>query len=196
VLDLDELYEVFERDLRLTVAEFACDRIFVHAGVVGWRGQAILLPGTSYSGKTTLVAELLRAGADYYSDEYAVLDARGRVHPYPKPLSVREAGKQGRQTDYPVEKFGGRTGVGALDVGLVLLSVYEAGARWRPRPVSPGRAVLALLAHTVAARSRPAAALAALYGAVSGAMVLRGRRGEAHEVVGATTGRDWGRRAQ
>ena len=36
------------------------------------------------------MAELLRAGATYYSDEFAVFDARGRVHPYPKPLSIRE----------------------------------------------------------------------------------------------------------
>jgi hypothetical protein len=34
----------------------------------------------SYSGKTTLVSELIRAGATYYSDEYAVIDERGRVH--------------------------------------------------------------------------------------------------------------------
>jgi hypothetical protein len=31
------------------------------------------------------VAELVRAGATYYSDEFAVLDSRGRVHPFPRP---------------------------------------------------------------------------------------------------------------
>ena len=64
----------------------------MHAGVVGWNGRALLLPGRTLSGKTTLVAELLRAGATYYSDELAVLDARGRVHPFPKPLAIREKG--------------------------------------------------------------------------------------------------------
>ena len=79
---LEELLDSFESDLQLYVAERAARRVFVHAGVVGWRGRAILLPGPSMSGKSTLVAELVRAGATYYSDEYAVLDARGRVHPY------------------------------------------------------------------------------------------------------------------
>jgi hypothetical protein len=42
----------------------------------------MVLPGKSFAGKTTLVAALVRAGAEYWSDEYAVLDANGDVHPY------------------------------------------------------------------------------------------------------------------
>ena len=75
-----------EAALRAHVALQSPDRIFVHAGVVAVRGRAIVLPGTSYCGKTTLVAALVRAGATYFSDEFAVLDERGAVHPYPKPL--------------------------------------------------------------------------------------------------------------
>src|SRR5919106_963089 len=89
-LDLEEALSALGTELKLYVAEFARRRVFVHAGVVGWRGRAIVLPGRSGSGKTTLVAELLRAGATYYSDEFAVIDARGRVHPFAKPLSIRE----------------------------------------------------------------------------------------------------------
>src|SRR5918994_2119193 len=81
-LELDDVMAALETDLQLHVAEFAPRRVFVHAGVVGWRGRAILLPGASHAGKSTLVAALLRAGATYYSDEYAVLDLSGRVHPY------------------------------------------------------------------------------------------------------------------
>ena len=61
-------------------------RVFVHAGVVGWKNRAILIPGKSFAGKTSLVAELVKAGATYYSDEFAVLDFQGLVHPYHKPL--------------------------------------------------------------------------------------------------------------
>src|SRR6266851_8913285 len=82
----DEVLEAFESHVQLTVAEHAPRRVFVHAGVVGWNGRAIVIPGLSHSGKTTLVHQLVRAGATYYSDEYAVLDARGRVHPYARPL--------------------------------------------------------------------------------------------------------------
>ena len=43
------------------VAQHAPDRVFVHAGVVAHRGRAILLPGLSMSGKSTLISELGRA---------------------------------------------------------------------------------------------------------------------------------------
>ncbi len=88
-LDLEPVFETLESDLRLSVASEAKRRIFLHAGVVGWKGRAIVLPGRTFSGKSTLVAELLRAGATYYSDDLAVLDARGRVHPFATPLAIR-----------------------------------------------------------------------------------------------------------
>src|SRR6185295_4724553 len=37
-LNIEEVYEKFESNLRLFVAEFAKHRVFVHAGVVGWKG--------------------------------------------------------------------------------------------------------------------------------------------------------------
>lgn len=181
-LDAEVVFERFESDLRLYVAERAPRRVFVHAGVVGWRGRAVVVPGASLSGKTTLVAELLREGADYYSDEYAVLDAAGRVHPYTRPLAVRE-GDGLRQTRRRAEEFGGRAGKAPLPVGLVVVCRYERGARWRPRPLTPGEAVLAMLSNTVPARLAPALSLAALTQVVSGASALSGPRGEAAQVA-------------
>ena len=102
----DQVLEALETDLQLYVAERARRRVFVHAGVVGWRGRAIVIPGRTMSGKTTLVRALVRAGATYYSDEYAVLDERGRVHPYLKPMSMRENG-DGRPMKILPEALGG-----------------------------------------------------------------------------------------
>src|SRR5439155_6705751 len=82
---LTEALQTLESDVRLHVAETSKDGLFVHAGVVEWRGKAILIPGLSGSGKSTLVASLITAGAVYYSDEYAVLDWNGWVYPYPAP---------------------------------------------------------------------------------------------------------------
>jgi hypothetical protein len=178
----DELLEIFESDLGLYVAEMARRRVFVHAGVVGWKGQAILLPGRSYSGKTTLIAELVRAGATYYSDDFAVLDARGRVHPYAKPLQIRD-GETARQKKYPVETFGGQAGTKPLPVGLIAVSKYQAGARWRPRAMSAGRGTLELLANTISARRQPENALATLQKVVSQAPVVKSLRGEATETT-------------
>jgi hypothetical protein len=181
-INQDEVLEIFESDLALYVAEMARRRVFVHAGVVGWKGRAILLPGRSYSGKSTLIAELVRAGATYYSDDFAVLDARGRVHPYPKPLQIRD-GETARQKKYPVETFGGQAGTKPLPVGLIAVSRYQAGARWRPRAMSAGRGTLELLANTISARRQPENALATLQQVVSHASVLKGLRGEATETT-------------
>ena len=181
--DLEEALGLFESDLHLHVATEARRRVFVHAGVVGWKGRALLIPGRSRSGKTTLVAELVKAGAVYYSDEYAVLDARGRVHPYPRPLQIRAAGT-GRQSRHAVETLGGRAGRGPLPVGLVVVTRYRPGAKWRPRGLSAGQGVLELLAQTVSARNRPEQAFAALRQAAAGSVMLKGARGEAAELAG------------
>ncbi len=186
-LDADEMFDTFESSVRLYVAEFARRRVFVHAGVVGWRGQAILVPGRTHTGKTTLVAELVRAGATYYSDEFAVLDERGRVHPYAKPLAIRE-GAGGRQKNYDVEFFGGQAGTKPLPVGLVLATEYRAGARqqsWRPRTLTAGQGMLALLDNTVSVRREPERALVALQQVVARARVVKGARGEAQETAKA-----------
>jgi len=92
----DGLLETFETDLNSSIAEGSRQWFFLHAGVIGWKGQAVLIPGRSFSGKTTLVKEFLRMGADYYSDEFAPLGGSGRVHPFPRLLSIREHGSQGQ----------------------------------------------------------------------------------------------------
>lgn len=176
--DLDAVLDTLASRLRLFIAERARGRVFVHAGVVGWRGRAILVPGRSMAGKSTLVAELVRAGATYYSDEFAVLDARGRVHPFAKPLSLRADGET-QQTHVAIAEFGGRAGVKPLPVGLVLATEYKAGARWRPRRLTQGQGMLALLAHVVTARTAPAPALTALQRVAETAQVFAGRRGDA-----------------
>ena len=177
-----DIVAAFDGDLSLFIAEHARKKLFVHAGVVGWRGQAIVIPGRSYSGKTTLVAEFVRAGATYYSDEFAVFDADGRAHPFPKWLSVRD-GPNGHTNKYPVEHFGGRAGIKPLPVGVVLVSHYRERAQWRPKQLSPGRGALALIANTVAARSKPKEMLPILRQIVTRAPVLKSARGEANQVV-------------
>src|SRR5436190_6271921 len=122
----DDLLEQFESHLQLTVAEYAPRRVFVHAGVVGWNGKAILIPGPSFSGKSTLVAELLRAGATYYSDEYAVIDASGRVHPYARDLRIRAA-ESGRVERLRPEQLSAGIGSQPLRVGLVVSTNFKAG---------------------------------------------------------------------
>lgn len=179
---LDTILDVFRIRLKLYVAEMARRRVFVHSGAVAWQGKAIILPGRSMSGKTSLVAELVRAGATYYSDEYAVLDSQGRLHPYPQPLQIRKAGSV-KQQECPAEEIGGVTGTRPLPVGLVVVSRHEVGACWRPQLCSAGQAILELLGNTVPARRKPEVVIPTLQRTVSEATVLKGVRGEAKETA-------------
>jgi hypothetical protein len=181
--DQEEVLRLLELHLHLDIADRASRRTFVHAGVVGWNGRAIVIPGRSWSGKSSLVTALVKAGATYYSDEFAVLDDRGRVHPYAIPLAIRRAQPGVPPIKCRVEEIGGAVGTTPLPVGLVLLTRYVSGARFRPRRVSTGRAVLQLLENTLPARRRPERVLDVLTRAVSEARVLRSTRGEAAEMA-------------
>ncbi len=169
---------ILDAELRMYIALHAPDHVFVHAGVVGVEGRAIVLPGRSFAGKTTLVAALVKAGAEYWSDEYAVLDADGLVHPYPKPLSVRV--NDTRETDeQPVESLGGRAGEGPIPVAVIAFTSYRPGSAWALRARTAGEGAVKLLEHSIAARSRPEQVLAAVRRAATDAVVLEGERGDA-----------------
>jgi len=96
--------------IRLFIASNAPGHVFIHAGAVTHRGLGLLLPGPSLAGKTELVACLVKIGATYYSDEYAVLDPNGllplsetAVHSHSRPPRVdgrrrRPTGRQTRHT--------------------------------------------------------------------------------------------------
>jgi hypothetical protein len=174
---IDSCLEAFELDTRHTVAALAPRRVFVHAGVVGWAGGAIVIPGASFSGKTSLVAELVRRGATYYSDEYAPIDRYGRVHPFAKPLSIRGDGERSP------EELGGTGGRRPLEVRAIVEAPFKPGARWRPRERSAGHGALALLSQALPGRTDPARTMSAVRAAASGAVVLSGARGEAEDMA-------------
>jgi hypothetical protein len=183
--DRGALIQAMEAEFRRIVAEHSPRFVFVHAGVVEWQGRAIVIPGRSFSGKTTMVAELLRAGAAYCSDEYAVLDRDGSVHPFVKPLSLRDGSARG--ADVVPAAFGARIGRAPIRVGAIVVTTYAAGAvdTYRPQQRSGALGALALLDNAVAARSRPGDVLHALAEASRGALVLEGPRGEARPAAEA-----------
>jgi hypothetical protein len=164
------------------VAERSPDHLFVHAGAVGWEGRAIVMPGASFAGKTTLVQAWLEAGATYYSDEFAVLDCAGRVHPFARPLAIRDR-SSGLTRRVAADALGAATGTMPLPVGLILSTCYRAGARWRPRRLTAATTLLALMRHTIAARGNPAHSMPILKQTVSGGTALAGPRGEARPLV-------------
>ena len=182
--ELGQVLAALETDLHRYVAEASPDMSFLHAGVVGWQGRAILVPGRSLSGKTSLVREMLRLGATYYSDEFAVVDDSGKVHPFPRPLGIREDATY-VQTKYRAETLGATCGVKPLPVGAVVICKYKAGARWKPRPLSPGQGALELMGSSIAVRVQPHHTLRRIHKLANGAVFVKGTRGEAYESAAA-----------
>jgi hypothetical protein len=180
-LSLEDAIWWLGREWSDLIAVRATDYVFVHAGAVAHQGRAIVMPGESHSGKSTLAAALVRAGAVYLSDDFAPIDAAGLVHPYARPLSLRRDGPA--QVDYDVGSLGGAAGVEPVPLGMVVVTRYQKGADWRPRRLSAGDAVLALMANTVRARAQPAETLQALTRSVDGALALQSERDEADAIA-------------
>jgi hypothetical protein len=166
----------FGSTVRHHLALLAPAHVFIHAGVVCVSGAAIVIPGSSRTGKTTLVDALVRAGATYYSDEYAAVDPQGIIHPYAKPLSIRS---EGPGPGHPVPVPEAQIAREPITAALIVLTSYEAGAIWRPRAGTPGEGAFALLQNAIAARSRPSRVLSAVSLLSRDARVIAGPRGEA-----------------
>jgi hypothetical protein len=169
---------IVESWAQLTVATLAKGLVFVHAGVVGWRNRAIVIPGRSLSGKSALVVALVEAGADYYSDEYAIFDSEGRIHPYWRLPKLRVASGQEVASRVLGDVLSGPP-PGPIPLGWVLISRYEAGSSWQPRRLTCGETLLGLLDNTVPLRIRPEQSVKVLSTAIRNAEGYEGPRGEA-----------------
>lgn len=174
---LDDLID----DLHIGIAVHATEDVFVHAGVVAWQGVAIVVPGRSHAGKSTLVEALVRAGATYLSDEYARVTADGTIAPYPRPIQRRTA--TGRHTIDPREI--GTVADGPHPPGLVVVTRHVRDAAFDPRPMSPAQAALSLFDNTVIAELDPVRAMAAVAGVARRSIAVRGDRPDVGEVVPA-----------
>jgi hypothetical protein len=177
--DADEVFDDFDRAVRMHLAFNAPEHCFLHAGAVAHQGRGIVIPGASFTGKTTLVAALVRAGATYYSDEHAVLDREGRLHPYPKRLGLRLTEGRAVQTNQAVSELGGVSGDVPVPVALVAVPQYRPGAEWNPVELSAAETVLVLMQHTFRSVDRPEESLHTMLRAVSEVVGLTGERGDA-----------------
>lgn len=182
--NLAQLLTSFENHAELYSAYHAKDYLFIHAGVVGWQGQAILIPGRSMSGKSSLVRALLKAGASYYSDEFALLDAEGWVHPYPVPLSIRKKGALIGEK-HSLASLGIQPATEALPVGLIVVAKHKRYARWQPKNLPPAETMLNLMDNAVAANRDPEFSMPILKKVVSRAKAIKSQRGEAQRVARA-----------
>jgi hypothetical protein len=154
----------------------------VHAGVVLWGGRALLLPGVTHAGKSSLVAELLHRGATYFSDEYALIDSDGRVHPYARPLLLRN----GHPDQVPVlaRECDASTGDAPAPVGLILFLVYQPRGAWSIAEIPQSEALLGLLRNTPHTLSESPDLVRFFQGAVACATCYAGSRSDMVDAAG------------
>jgi hypothetical protein len=178
-LDQARACEAFESTVQVDVAAASTEWIFIHAGVVVHDGGAIVIPAPPMRGTSTLVDALVRAGATYYSDEYAVIDRDGRIHPFCVPLSIRTGDGGKRRVS-----LGDRTMARpAVPIRTIVSTRHEVGAVWQARRGTPAESAVTLLSNAVRVRLAPRSTLDVLARAVESAVLLEGPRGEASLVA-------------
>lgn len=150
----------------------------VHAGAVLLGQRVLLLPGRTHAGKSSLVTELIRRGATYFSDEYALIDPDGLVHPYARALLVRN----GTPEQVPM-LHGEFVGERPAAVGWILSLQYLPGSTWGLEAMSQSEALLLLLRNTPHLLEEKPDMVGVFEGAVARAACYAGVRDEADEAV-------------
>jgi hypothetical protein len=153
----------------------------VHAGALLIDGRALLLPGTSHAGKSSLVAELLRRGASHFSDEYALIDDQGLTHSYPRPLLVRN-GRPLQSLVLP-EELNARFANQPAPVGWILALEYVPGGQWEIQELSQGEGVMLLLRNTPHEMGKSPEMIDFFLRVAGKALCFKGKRGEADEAA-------------
>jgi len=178
--EADDVADAFEDNLKWLVAERSPRKVFLRAGVVGWRDRAIVIPGGPGTGKRTLVRALVACGASYYSDDYAVLEGN-TVIPYPSRR--HNWPESGNVLSHWLDELAPKRALKPVPVGVVLFAPYRAGADFKPKLIPRGKALLEMFKHAVAAQRNPAQVLRALETVSRRCNALEGVRGDARAVA-------------
>ena len=171
-----DVADAFEDNLKWLVSERSPRKVFLRAGVVGWRDRAIVLPGGPGTGKSALVRALVAAGATYFSDDYAVLEGN-TVQPYPSRSC--DWLEPAHALSYWLDDLAAPKAPRPVPVGVVLFAPYQPGAVFKPKLLSRGKSVLGMFKHAVAAQRTPAQVLRALDTVSRRCNALEGVRGDA-----------------
>jgi len=145
-------------------------------------GGALILPGSTHAGKSSLVAELLKRGASHLSDEYALIDRQGCVHAYPRPLLLREGGRSQSLT-LPTDLNASFAEGHSVPVRWILSTSFTSDSTWDVREMSQGEAVMLLLRNTPHALAQTPDLVDQFLRVAANAVCYEGTRGDAVTAV-------------
>jgi hypothetical protein len=147
----------------------------MHAGTVAGALGAILLPGASHSGKTTITTALAAAGHRFVADEVSRLDPdRLTIAPYGKPVALRSASvellaptiarlrRPGSRFEIderfvPPSELGGLAAQ-PIEVSAIVFPRYDSAGPHRFAPLGPAETLERLMQCTLGEASTPVGA--------------------------------------
>lgn len=98
-----------EMGMNLQLALGERQYLLLHAASVEKDGHGLILTGESGSGKSTLSALLGASGWRFMGDEFVLLDPlTGLMHPFPRPISLKNASIAALEAVVPSARFGPR----------------------------------------------------------------------------------------
>lgn len=179
--------------LESSLTIFTSDRlntlVAFHAGLFGDPENAILVPGPTHSGKSSLCRVAMESGVRVYSDELALADpSTGLVAGWPRPLRVRHS--DGSLERIPLPGAGEDAEViPAVRIGLVAVLTYAEGRPGEPflhtRSMTGGEICMSLVANAVCAQRRPRDTFSAALAIGRSTRGVQGGRGEASSALRA-----------
>ncbi|MBI3925855.1 MAG: hypothetical protein HY319_09970 [Armatimonadetes bacterium] len=158
-LNEEEALIGFDRLVEVELAAASRELTFVRAGAVSWNDAAVLICTPRDEHLTAAVDAFVAAGGRRMSDQFALVDAEGRIHPY------------GNGFAEPREPR------------LVLVVENLGTAGWRGRTLSPGKGTLSLIERTPSATVAPERALEVLPKVAMQSRVVQGKKGTPEELV-------------
>jgi HprK-related kinase A len=161
---------MLEQALNWSVAVRTGTYLVFHAAIVAKEGRALLIPGASGQGKSTLCASLVASGWQLYSDELTLLDVKtGMAQAHPRPISLKNESIKAMQDfapDWPFSGSYGGTPKGTIAYMLprradieaagqpakpvaILTPLFQKGVEPRLEPTTNSNAFLQLIISSI-----------------------------------------------
>jgi hypothetical protein len=166
---MDEVVRGLIVDLNTAVA--------LHAGAVARNGKAILVPGATGSGKSSLIAWLIDRAFDYLTDEITLLlNAGANILGLPRAMVIKSGADK---SVMQLSAFAGAAPIssaaqlilgapgavpkrGPISCGLIVFPQFSEGAELRIEPLSTAAAAVRLIGCNLNARNLPDGGFAAI----------------------------------